>query len=171
VRRRGAITAKAGGGTGGVGRDRDEFADAFETAFARLQAKIESVCVATAPWSKRVAAAIRASLDFAAANPDAAQTLTNDALAQGKEGFARYDRMVEHFCRMLLEGRDEQSQGECLPEITEKMMIGGLATLIAQRLDYGRHVELPSLALEAIQFVLTPYVGIDEAKRIAALSD
>ena len=168
MRRRGVIAARAGGGTGGVDRGRDEFADAFEAAFARLQVEIESVCPADVPWPKRVAAAVRASLDFAAAHPDAAQTMTNDAMAEGAEGFARYDRVIEHFGEMLLPGRAERPGGKELPEITEKLMVGGLATLIAQRLDYGRHVELPSLAHEAIQFVLTPYVGVEEARRIAA---
>jgi hypothetical protein len=114
-----------------------------------------------------VAAGIRAALAFATDDPVAAQRLTNDALAEGREGFLEYDRMIEEFGERLLPGRELRPEGDLLPELTEKMMIGGLATLIAQRLDFGRHVELPTLAPEAIQFVLTPYLGAEEARGVA----
>jgi hypothetical protein len=96
--------------------------------------------------------------------------LTSDALAAGKQGYARYDRMLAHFGERLLPGRALRPEGEPLPEIIEKAMTGGLAMLIAQRVDLGREAELPALAGEAIQFVLTPYLGTDEARRIAAAS-
>jgi hypothetical protein len=49
-------------------------------------------------------------------------------------------------------------------------MTGGLAMLVAQRLDIDRTEELPALAQEVTQFVLTPYLGTAEARRIAAAS-
>jgi hypothetical protein len=148
-------------------QDPDDFAASFEAAFARLQIRIETACLAKADWPEQVAAGIRAALAFAAADPAAAQVLTNRAMAGGKAGFVRYDRMLEHFAAGLLPGRAEQQEGEYLPEITEKAMVGGLATLISQRLDFGRQAGLPALAGEAIQFVLTPYLGREEAKQIA----
>jgi hypothetical protein len=75
--------------------------------------------------------------------------------------------MISHFGERLLPGRAMRPEGERLPEITERAMIGGLAMLIAQRLDLGRAAELPALAPEAIQFVLTPYLGTEEARRVA----
>ncbi len=148
----------------------DDFANAFERAFARLQIRVETACVGEADWPAQVSAAIRAALEFAAADPVAAQVLTNEAMAGGKAGFARYDRMIENFAAGLLPGRAERAEGEWLPEITEKAMVGGLAMLVAKRLDFGRHAELPPLAPEAIQFVLTPYLGAAEARRIATAS-
>jgi hypothetical protein len=148
----------------------DDFANAFEPAFARLQIRVETACAAEAGWPEQVAAGIRAALRFAAADPASARALTSDALAAGKEGFARYDRMIEHFGERLLPGRALRPEGERLPEIVEKAMVGGIAMLIAQRLTAGREAELPAAAPEAIQFVLTPYLGTDEARRIAAAS-
>lgn len=145
----------------------DDFANAFESAFARLQIRIETACAAQPNWPAQVAAGIRAALAFAAADSAAANILTNDALAAGRAGFARYDRMLEHFAAGLRPGRTERADGERLPEIIEKAMTGGLAMLVAQRLDMGRAAELPALAPEAIQFVLTPYLGAEEARRIA----
>lgn len=115
----------------------------------------------------QVAAGVRAALEFAAADSAAAQVLTTGAMAMGKEGFARYDRMIDHFAERLLPGRRERPEGEHLPAATEKLMAGGLAMLIAQRIDTGRTAELDALAPEAIQFVLTPYLGTEEARRLA----
>jgi hypothetical protein len=75
--------------------------------------------------------------------------------------------MIEHFAERLRPGRAERPTGEFLPEITEKTMVGGLAMLIAQRLTFDRFAELPALAPEAIQFVLTPYLGAADARRVA----
>jgi hypothetical protein len=146
----------------------DDFANAFEAAFARLQISIETACAAESEWPDQVAAGVRAALRFAAADPGSAKVLTNDALAAGKEGYARYERMVAHFGERLLPGRALRPEGERLPEIVEKAMTGGLAMLIAQRLDLGREAELPAASAEAVQFVLTPYLGTEEARRIAA---
>ena len=88
-------------------------------------------------------------------------------MAGGKAGFARYDRMIDHFAAALRPGRAERPEGEWLPEITEKTMVGGVAMLIAQRLTFDRHAELPALAPEAIQFVLTPYLGAPDARQVA----
>lgn len=145
----------------------DEFADAFEPALARLQIRIETACASEAEWPAQVAAGIQAALAFAAAEPDAAQILTNEAMAGGKAGFARYDRMIDHFAAALRPGRAERPEGEWLPEITEKTMVGGVAMLIAQRLAFNRHAELPALAPDAVQFVLTPYLGAADARQVA----
>jgi hypothetical protein len=142
----------------------DDFANAFDSAFAHLQVRVETACLTGEVWPQKATAAIRAALAFAAAEPAAANVLTNGALAEGKAGFARYDRMLDHFAVGLLPGRAERPEGERLPEVTEKAMIGGLATLISQRLAFDRQAELPMIAAEAIQFVLTPYLGAEDAR-------
>ena len=147
----------------------DGFADAFESAFARLRIRVETACAGQPDWSSGTAAAIRAALEFAASDPAAVRTLTSDALAAGKPGFAHYERLVSYLCDLLLPGRAEHPEAERLPRETERALAGGVAMLVAQRVDLGRHAELPALAPEAIQFVLTPYLGIDEARQVAEL--
>lgn len=119
-------------------------------------------------WAFRIAAAIRAGLAFATTDPRAANLLSNEALAQGADGFARYQRMIGYLAGLIASGREEVAGLAGLPEITERALAGGVAMLVAQRLDQGRAAELPALAPEAIEFVLTPYVGQEEARRIAA---
>lgn len=147
----------------------DGFTEAFESAFARLRIRVETACAGQPDWPSGVAAAIREALEFAAADPAAVRALTSDALAAGKPGFAQYERLTAYFCDLLLPGRAERPDAERLPRETERALAGGVAMLVAQRVDLGRHAELPALAPEATQFVLTPYLGIDEARRVAEL--
>ncbi|HVY78731.1 MAG TPA: hypothetical protein VG898_09525, partial [Solirubrobacterales bacterium] len=60
-------------------RQPDDFAVAFDSAFAALQVRIESACSATGEWPAGVAAGVRAAFEWVAAEPAAAQLLTNDA--------------------------------------------------------------------------------------------
>lgn len=132
-----------------------------------MQVRIESACTAADDWPEQVAAGIRAAFDWAAAEPAAAQLLTNDALAGGSLGFERYQRMIDYVAGLLAPGREQAAHGERLPEITERAMASGVAMLVAQRLSLGKQAELPAIAGEAIQFVLTPYLGGSEARRVA----
>jgi hypothetical protein len=136
---------------GDSARQPDDFAFAFDSAFAALQVRIESACGTAGEWPEQVAAGIRAAFEWAAAEPAAAQLLTNEALAGGSAGFER----------------ECAAHGERLPEITERAMASGVAMLVAQRLSLGQGAELPAIAGEAIQFVLTPYLGGAEARRAA----
>ena len=102
---------------------------------------------------------LRAAFEWVAEEPRSAQLLTNDALAGGSAGFERYERMVAYVAELLEPGREQAEHGERLPEITERAMASGVAMLVAQRLSMGKEAELPALAGEAIQFVLTPIWG------------
>lgn len=145
----------------------EDFVTAFESAFARLQVLLEMACVGDTPWPQRVVAAVRGGLDLAAADPDAAGTLTTTALAHGADGLARYERLMTYLAGLLEGGRAESPHGTDLPPTTERSIAGGVATIVANRVDRGRAAELPGLHAELVQFVLTPYMGTAEARRIA----
>lgn len=153
---------------GGSAGQPDDFAFAFDSAFAALQVRIESACGGAEGWPAGVAAGVRAAFAWVAAEPVAAQLLTNDALAGGSAGFERYERMITYIAELLVPGRAEAGHGGRLPEITERAMASGVVMLVAQRLSLGQQAELPAIAGEAIQFVLTPYLGGAEARRVAA---
>jgi hypothetical protein len=106
-----------------------------------------------------------AVLEFAAADPDAANTLTNEAMAAGRDGIARRERLIGYAAERLAPGRRLRPVND-LPQVTETALAGGLMALVAERVSTGRAGELPALAPEAIQFVLTPYLGAEEAHRV-----
>jgi AcrR family transcriptional regulator len=151
----------------GAPRSADDFSALFEAAFARLQVALLEACRREDDWPEKIAAAVRAGLEFAAADPDAALVLTSEALAHGREGVARHERLLGYLGERLLPGRDEGPDGDRLPDITERAIAGGVLALVSQRVDRGRPEELSGLAAEAIQFVLTPYIGTEESRRLA----
>lgn len=143
------------------------FASAFEAAFARLQVAAEEAYLSQADWADRVVAVIRAAFEFAASDPSAADVLTSQPLGHGGEGAERYERLVDYWAGLLSPGREHCPGGIELPETIERALAGGILALIAQRVDRGCAEELPELVPDAIQFVLTPYLGTDQARRIA----
>jgi hypothetical protein len=150
---------------------RGDFVIAFESAFARLQVLLEMACTGKGPWALRVTVAIRQALEFAAAEPNAAVILTSEALAQGADGLERYERLMAYVAGLLVGGRVESPHGAELPATIERSLAGGVATIVANRLDRGREGELPGLTGEVVQFVLTPYMGTEEARRLASEGD
>jgi hypothetical protein len=144
-----------------------DFVAAFESAFARLQVCVEEACATEPEWPRAVAAGIRATFDFVATEPTDAEVLTNRALAQGPDGVARHRRLVAYAARLLESGRELGMEPAASPAVLEKALAGGIAFLVARRLAQGRERELPAMAPDAIEFVLTPYVGAEEARGIA----
>jgi hypothetical protein len=149
----------------------EDFATAFESAFARLQVRLEMSCTSDAPWPERAVAAIRQALEFAAADPAAANVLTNGALTQGVDGLERYERLMAYLGGLLTAGRAEIPHGADPPPTIERSLAGGVAAIVANRVDRERGAELPRLLPEVIEFVLTPYLGSEEAKRLATMGD
>jgi hypothetical protein len=146
----------------------EDFATAFESAFARLQVLLETACAGPGPWSRRVAFALRGTLELASEDPDSAWVLTNEALAEGVDGVERYERLMTYVAGLLEGGRTESPHGDELPPTTERTIAGGVATIIANRLGRARQGDLLELTPELVQFVLTPYMGTAEAKRLAS---
>jgi predicted protein tyrosine phosphatase len=152
-------------------RSPEEFAKAFEAAFARLQVAVEHASAQKRDWPAKAAAAVAATLEFAAGDPEAAQLLTNEALARGAEGISRHERVIAYAADQLSTGRALRPQNDQLPEITERALVGGLVMLVAQRLDQDNGAKLTAATREMIEFVLTPYVGAEEARRAATERD
>lgn len=151
----------------GVGESAEDFISAFETAFARLQIAVEEASARHRDWPSAIAAAIRAGLEFAATEPAAANVLTIEALGGGPDGIARHRRLTTYIAEAFALGRAEHPDGDELPQVTEQALAGGLLLLVAERLIAAAAAELPALAPEAIEFALTPYLGTEEARRIA----
>lgn len=149
----------------------EEFASAFEAAFARLQVLLETACVGGGTWPERVGIAVQRTLDFAVAEPDDARVLTAGALANDVDGVERYERLMAYVAGLLESGRAESPNGPGLPETTERSLAGGVATIVANRVERDRGAELSGLTAEVVQFVLTPYFGTPEAKRLAEAGD
>jgi hypothetical protein len=146
----------------------DDFPRSFEIAFAGLQIVVVEAGGAWSEGPDMAPAPIAAALRFAAAEPESVKRLTGEALAHGADGIARHERLISYLSEGLAPGRRRRPEGEHLPAITEDAIASGIVMLVAQRVDRGEGSSLPAAAPEVIQFMLTPYLGVAEARRAGA---
>jgi AcrR family transcriptional regulator len=140
---------------------------AHEHLFERFFARMLRASDAQPEWPLKVKVGIGVTLDMAAAAPVQARFLALDALAANRE-LARYaiegrDRLT----RMLAGGRAASPFGASLPPLTEQVLIAGIAGAISARLVTGEAEHLPSLAPQLVQLTLIPYLGPEDAAKVA----
>lgn len=118
-------------------------------------------------WAQRVAVAVKVLFEQIAANPTVARVCLVEALTAGPVMAARYEQALSSFEPLLSPGRELNSRGPELPQSLEKTLAGGVLWLAYQRLILGEAEKLLELLPEAVEFVLSPYVGEAEAVRTA----
>ncbi len=119
------------------------------------------------PWADKVAAGLGALLKQVAAHPNVARACLLEAPTAGPQAAARHEEALRRFAPLLRPGRELNPRQERLPASLEDTLIGGVVWVVNQRLLAGEEAQLPGLLPEALEFVLRPYVGEDEAAREA----
>jgi AcrR family transcriptional regulator len=141
---------------------------AHEAVFERFRNHILEACGAQADWPLKVKVAVAAALDFAAAAPDQTQLLVLDAILSDRDLARRTAAARDQLAALLAGGRRQLGARVGLPTVTEQLLIAGLAGTISHQLIHGEAKRLPELAPQLVQFTLLPYLGPDEAARVAS---
>jgi AcrR family transcriptional regulator len=140
----------------------------FDLAFDRGEEVVGRVFRETrGTWAQKVAVAIKALFEEVAANSTVARVCLVETLTAGPVMAARYEQALTSFEPMLRPGREFNPRGAELPQSLEKTLAGGVLWLAYQRLILGEAEKLLELVPEAVEFVLSPYVGEAEAVRAA----
>jgi hypothetical protein len=137
-------------------------AASFLTSFVALQDAVSTACGEQAEWQAKVAAGIRAALEFAAADPAAVHALTIDARRQAPDDGNRAEEVVRYFAGML--GNVAPAERR-FPISTDEGTIEAIAMVIRGQLLSGTTDELPELAPDLTYLALMPYMGLAEARR------
>jgi len=133
----------------------------------QLQVAVLEACQAERVWPAKIAAAVRAAVEFAAAEPERARLLTIESLVHRPDGGERYARTIGHFAELL---RAEAPQDRRRPKSTEQALVGGLARTLADHLRTEDFDALRASVPELVELLLVPYVGRAEAREWAAQS-
>ena len=107
-------------------------------------------------------------LRFFASEPELARLSMLDSLTAGPVVAERFRTALLSFVPLLEPGRVLRSGERPLPESREESLLGGLASLVSRSIASGRTQQLEELLPALTEFILMPYVGPDEAKRLAA---
>jgi AcrR family transcriptional regulator len=119
-------------------------------------------------WQARVHAGLAAFLASLAGEPALARTCIVEALSAGPAAVERYEQSLQSFIPLFKVGRKVSPHGDQLPETLEETLTGGVFWVIYQRIIAGETEQIEAILPELLEFVLTPYVGAEAAKRVAA---
>jgi AcrR family transcriptional regulator len=150
---------------------RDCIFAAHRDAFERLVALIMRACATEREWPQKVRAAVSASLALMDTEPGVARLITLNALASDTMIARGVVDSNAHLVTLLRDGRRHTPFGPLLPDLAEEGLIGGLLTILGARVLAGEEGTLAELEPEIVWLLLTPYLGLEEARRVARGED
>ncbi len=148
------------------GGKEDAFVAIHSEALTALTTRLEGAVAIQPDWSRRVAAALVSALRSAACHPCEAQLLVGDPFAAGPRPGYCQALLADRFAPGLALGRRE-AQAPPLPPGFEVALVGSLAGILSSRVRSGLAHTLPAMGPSLTEFVLTPYLGTAEARRVA----
>jgi AcrR family transcriptional regulator len=114
-------------------------------------------------WPARVRSELVALLDSFAANPDLLSFTLKAPPAAGGEVAAAYRSFLERLLDVIAAGRPKRIRRP--PPAAEYGLVGGLVALVIGASDAGGARTISTLAPEATELVLAPYLGREAASR------
>ncbi len=126
----------------------------------RLEVAIAEACEGHAGWPARVAAAVQAAVELAAADPDAGRTLTEGA-GHRHEDNEEFVSLVEDLAALF--AHDAPPRNRRLPDAPT--VVTRIARQVNLELEAGRDHRLPSIAPDLTFLALMPYLGFADARR------
>jgi AcrR family transcriptional regulator len=143
----------------------DAFGAAHEEAFAVFAERVRLACEYEREWPVKVARAVEAAVEWAAANPSRARLIVAEPFTVGTQRACCYDLLVSRFTPSLRPGR-VACKTELSPSLEEALLVSASA-LVASRLEPKRIGSLSALTPHIAEFLLTPYLGAEKARRQA----
>jgi AcrR family transcriptional regulator len=134
----------------------------------RLWLDVLAACDSPLEWSAKVRAAVRAVISSLVEASTLARVFAVEASAGSLAAAERQFAALEQFALLLREGRARHPRAASLPSPTERVLVGGVASVVSQHLLAEDPGAISALESELIEALLIPYLGKGEAKRAAA---
>lgn len=146
--------------------------DCFLAAFDRIVTEstetVAAAVVETDGWAEEMATALACLLDLVVADPQRARVALVEVQAAGPGAYSRFKAAVDRAAPKLREGREFSNEAAAFSGALEEAILGGIVWIVHQRLVKGELGDPGSLLRETIQLALSPYLGGEEAERLAA---
>jgi AcrR family transcriptional regulator len=142
------------------------FAAAYETSFEYLRQTIDKVEV-DGDWGQLVRARLERLLALLSEESDLASFFLIAPTSAGDEIVERHHKTMRELVRALTKGAPAvATKGEPL-ETREQALAGGISRLVVLKLSAGEADQLPDLVPALTELVLRPYLGGEEAVKVA----
>jgi AcrR family transcriptional regulator len=130
------------------------FLAAYEMIDDHVRASMLAAGDPASPWPEQVEARLAALLDVLSHDLAVARFYLTEPLAAGGEIAARYRDAMQLLAETI---RPQGGPAEIDVEVRDQVLMGGIATLIARRLNAGEPGRLPELLPDLTALVLHPY--------------
>jgi AcrR family transcriptional regulator len=144
------------------------FLAAYDRAAEDVEAAIAAAAQAPAEWPEQVKAALAALLAFFAPEPDLARFFWLEPLGAGQVIVTRHRDAVRALVKLLTADRPPSADVPPLSRTAQEAVVGGVVSLISKRVSAGETECLEQLLPDLLELLLAPYLGSDEAERLAA---
>jgi AcrR family transcriptional regulator len=121
-------------------------------------------------WAEATRAALAGMLEVAAGSPALTQLCMTAAFHESERAAERHNRAIELFTGFLEPGYATSGEPAAGTRLTREMIAGGIFELIRAHVVEQRLDELPNALPSVTILTLTPFVGREEAGRMAGLS-
>lgn len=145
----------------------DCFLAAHQYGAEALAERILEASAGVEGWPQRVEAGMMACLRTLAASPALARLCIVDSLSAGRAAAERYEQSLQALVPLFRVGRQVSTHGRKLPDTLEEAVVGGVFWIVYQRIVAGETERLEEIGPQLLEFVMTPYLGPEEARRMS----
>jgi AcrR family transcriptional regulator len=139
--------------------------DAF---LERLWLDVTAACEGPDPWPDKVRSALDAVLSALVEASALARVFAIEGVAVTLALAERQHQSLDRLAELLREGRHLYPLAASLPETTERALVGGISSIVTRHLLVEDPQAIDQLESELVMLVLLPYLGEEEACRVAA---
>jgi AcrR family transcriptional regulator len=147
----------------------DNKEDCYRAAYEATFEFLRQACHAAASaeqWPSSVRAGLEALLESLAAHPALAAFFLISPASVGDEIAVRHHQAMRELVETLVADAPAAS-GDLASETRAEALAGGLTRLTAMKVNAGKADELPALLPDLVELFLRPYVGSEEAIKVA----
>lgn len=137
----------------------------------RLWNEVISARNAADAWPDGLRAALHAVLEIVVEASPLARVFMVEATAASMAAAERQYAFLGRLADLLLRGRVVYPRAALLPSATERLLVGGMASIICERLLAEEPLALAELEPQLAEILLMPYLGAAEARRQARRSN
>lgn len=138
--------------------------DAF---LQQLQAEVVAACDTEEEWPDNVRAALGAGLEYLVEASTLARVFVIEAAAASLAARERQFATLDAFSELLRDGRRYYPAAAEMPPMMERALVGGIASIVSDRLLSEQPQALAGLEPQLAEFILVPYLGRAGARRVA----
>lgn len=142
------------------------FLETYELIARHLLERMIAAVATEEGWALQVRAVLATALDFFAANPDLARFMLIAPIRAGEEIAARYRHSTDHALELLTSRLSAEATRP--PASVQDALVGGMAALVAAKVEAGEGERLPEILPDLVELFLAPFLGRDQAARVAA---